>query len=139
MGGKQQTVDNHDAPNSVNSVSGPKRKDASRGWRGRSSTNVKSDRPAIVCYACGRKGHRTKSSQCQVKNKKYFNCGKFGHFKNKCRKLSQPQSQVKPKSGGEHQVSGINMAWHDAIDSQTFAYSVMPQRNENAHAFEWEG
>jgi len=28
MGGKQQTVDNHDAPNLVNSVSGPKRKDA---------------------------------------------------------------------------------------------------------------
>ena len=52
MGRKQQTVDNHDAPNSVNSVSGPKRKDASRRWRGRSSTNVKSDRPAIVCYAC---------------------------------------------------------------------------------------
>jgi len=122
MGGKQQVVDNHDAPNSVNSVSGPKRKDASRGWRGRSSTNLKSDRPAIVCYACGRKGRRAKSSQCQAKEKKCFTCGKFGHFKNKCRKLSQPQPQVKPKSAGEHQASGENTAWDDAIDSQTFAF-----------------
>ena len=39
---------------------------------------------------------------------------------------------MKPKSAGEHQVSGVNTAWDDAIDSQTFAYSVMPQRNENA-------
>jgi len=38
---------------------------------------------------------------------------------------------VKPKSAGEHQVSGVNPAWDDAIDSQTFAYSVMPQRNEH--------
>ena len=63
---------------------------------------------------------------------KCFNCGKFGHFKNKCRKLSQPKSQVKPKSTGEHQVSGLNTAWDDAIDLQTFAYSVMPQTNEHA-------
>ena len=89
---KQQAVYNHDAPNSVNSVSGPKRKDASQVWRGRSSTNVKSDRPAIVCYACGRKGHRAKSFQCSAKDKKCFNCGKFRHFKNKYRKLSQPHS-----------------------------------------------
>jgi len=65
-GGKQQTFVNHDAPNSVNSVSGPKHKDASRGWRGRSSTNVRSDRPAIVCYACGRKGHRENCSYSRL-------------------------------------------------------------------------
>jgi len=32
----------------------------------------------------------------------------------------------------EHQVSGVNTAWDDAIDSQTFAYSVVPQGNEHA-------
>jgi len=81
---------------------------------------------------CTWEGHRAKSSQCQAKDKKRFNCGKFGHFKNKCWKLSQPQSQVKPKSAGEHQVSGVHTAWDDAIGSQTFGYSVMPQRNEHA-------
>ena len=36
------------------------------------------------------------------------------------------------KFSGQHRVSGVNTAWDDAIDSQTFAYSVMPQRNEHA-------
>jgi len=39
---------------------------------------------------------------------------------------------VKPKSVGEHQVNGVNTPWDKTIDSQAFAYSVIPQGNEYA-------
>ena len=75
MGGKQQTVDNHDAPNSVNSVSGPKRKDASRGWRGRSTTTVKSNRPALCAMLVGERVIGSKALNARRRTKSVLTAG----------------------------------------------------------------
>ena len=83
-----------DASRQVNKVCSGSQRSNEKNWgssRSRRPKNVRNsrapndDKKPVVCFCCGRPGHRAKDSSCPAAGKTCSNCGKQGHFAGVCK------------------------------------------------------
>ena len=73
----------------------------------------------IICFSCGRDGHKSKDPNCPAKDRKCRQCGNLGHFEARCK----TKEHKGLKSGSKH------------TDSKQVRHVSQPQSGDDDYAF----
>ena len=116
---------------------------SSRSRRPKNARNSRApnhDKKPVVCFCCGRSGHRAKDSSCPAVGKTCSNCGKKGHFAGVC-KSAPKRVTDSPNIAYQRNANGLRyVTVEDNTDSDDeYLFAIGSNMEDNAVQITVEG
>ncbi len=81
----------------------------------------------LVCYSCGRRGHREKDPSCPANNKPCNGCGKPGHFSRVCKSSRREKEPARIRKIEQREVT-------DSPDDDEYVFTLNRPKNSEQQA-----